>query len=950
MRPLVVFLVLSLLSGLFATLGSQPARAATLEPLPPCTGIPMWDLMTPCDPTSLVPRLTTVNFVNSLACDLTMKNPQPSDPNSDVYLQHGGWYPNNNSAPQILIPRGQRATWTSGTIGLLTGTEGFVRYTTENCVNQQMNDRPVKLYWDNPFVGTNKYNEDGTDRPWFKVIREGGDGNHATVTWTVQEKPTAIVSMGDSFISGEGGRWNGNGNTGPEGSAFGTDRAALNCNGDETSCAHDSSRVYGDTNPDGGNGCDRSDVAEIRGAEIEGIPVNRRFNLACSGAVTDNVIRSEFKGEPAQVQQLRSLAENYRIRLVTLSIGGNDLKFSDIVTSCATKFMVPNPVSPRCKGAWESTFEASLDPVEDKVVETIGAIRGEMTAAGYLDSEYRLVAQSYPSPLASSADYRYQAESYDRQKLGGCPFYNSDADWAAQEIIPKIGNMVQRAAHRGGASYLDLTHAFAGHELCSIYAEQATAQDNQSFPVPREHAEWVRWVATVSPFATPQGAKQEYIHPNAYGQRALSRCLEMVYAALGAGTTCVGSAGNADPVLGQPLPGTIMARASADSVSQASGFLRDRMDVFAASGLRVPQSYTGGFFGPGTKFGDTGYQSSFTYDNAVTIAALLEKGTGSDVSHAKDLGDSLLYAQDHDPVNDGRIRASYLPNPFITTLGRDYPVGTPYIAGWSVYTGNMAWAGMAFAHLYKATGDSKYLDGALRAANWIQTNSADTRGAGGYTGGYADTSAAEDGSGMVQRTWKATEHNIDVGAFFAMLNQLTGDQAWKGRSDNAFTFVKSMLSDDHNHLWTGTGLDGVTVNEDAVPEDVQTWSYLATQDPAYARTVDWAAGRMAATDNGFAGVSFSAVDTSGVWFEGTAHLLAAYQARRAPGDVDKAAALISTLQKAQTPAPNANGAGIVAASHDGLDTGQGDLYYSSLHTGATAWYVLGALGGNPFQL
>ncbi|MFB6894327.1 hypothetical protein ACFCX4_34055 [Kitasatospora sp. NPDC056327] len=796
-------------------------------------------------------------------------------------------------------------------------------------------------------MGSNSYNEDGTDRPWFKVTRAGGSGNQTTVTWTVTEKPAATVSMGDSFISGEGGRWNGNGNTGPEGAAFGTDRAAFGCNGDETQCNHDSSRVYGTTNPDSGNKCDRSDVAEIRGAVIEGIGVERRFNLACSGAVTDNVIRSAFKGEPAQVQQLRNLTENYRIKLVALSIGGNDLQFSDIVTSCATKFMIPNPFSPRCEGAWRSTFEAALGPVENKVVETIGAIRGAMTDAGYDSTPYRLVAQSYPSPLARSTEYRYPTESYDRQNLGGCPFFNSDADWAANEVIPRIGAMVQRAAQRGGASYLDLTGAFAGHELCSVNAGQATAHDRLNLPIPREHAEWVRWVATVSPFATPQGTTQEYVHPNAYGQQALSKCLESAYAS-GGDSRCLGSAGNGNPNPVPPLPGTVMAKASADSMNRATGFLRSRMDTFATSGPRVPQSYTGGFFGPGAQFGATGFQSSFTYDNAVTIAALLAKGTGSDVSHAKDLGDTLLYAQDHDPVNDGRIRTSYMPDPFITTLGRDYPVGTPYISGWSVYTGNMAWAGMAFAHLYKATGDSRYLNGALRAGNWIQTNSADSRGIGGYTGGLAG--GAEDGSGLSPRTWKATEHNIDVGAFFAMLNQLTGDQAWKSRSDNAFAFVKSMLSADQNHLWAGTGLDGVTVNEDAVPEDIQTWSYQATLDPAYSRTTDWVAGRMAATDNGFTGVSFSVVDTTGVWFEGTAHLLAVYQTRRAPGDTEKAAALISTLQRAQASAPNTNGTGIVAASHDGLNTGQGDLYYASVHTGATAWYVLGALGGNPFRL
>ncbi|WP_052498801.1 ribosome-inactivating family protein [Streptomyces vietnamensis] len=411
------------------------------------------------------------------------------------------------------------------------------------------------------------------------------------------------------------------------------------------------------------------------------------------------------------------------------------------------------------------------------------------------------------------------------------------------------------------------------------------------------------------------------------------------------------------PECAQPTPGTSVANAPAASTRAAYSYIADTQDEFG-TGIGVPRSYTGGFFGPGTKFGTEGYQSSFTYDNAVTVIALT-KGARRDLTRAVRLGNSLLYAQDHDPENDGRIRASYLPNPFITTLGRDYPAGTPYIGGWSVYTGNMAWAGMAFCHLYKATGDGRYLDGALRAANWIQTNSADDRGAGGYIGGYADTSTAEDGSGMVKRTWKATEHNIDVGAFFSMLNQLTGDQVWKARSDNAFAFVKTMLSADRNHLWTGTGLDGVTTNEDAVPEDVQTWSYLATLDPAYERTVDWAAGRMAATDGPvdpgtneklFKGVSFGAMDTTKVWFEGTAHLLAAYHVRNKTGDAASAAVLQKTLENAQTSAPNNDGRAIVAASDDGLDTGQGDLYYASRHTGATAWYLLAGVGANPFRL
>ncbi|WP_328966531.1 GDSL-type esterase/lipase family protein [Streptomyces sp. NBC_00239] len=900
-----------------------------------------------------------------------------------LQLPHGMW----TAAPPDRIARNQGAAWGSESSGIGTGTEGRVRYVTQNCSTMSDDNRQVQLHWDNPFIGSNGYDELGSDYSTFRIDREGGVGNNAVVTWTVGQKPTAIVAMGDSYISGEAGRWAGNANTGNGGSAWGTDRAAFACNADESNCRHDLQGVYRDSGYDGGSGCDRSDVSEIAGAEIDGIPPERRFNLACSGATTDHVVQSGFKGEKPQVEQLKELAKLYQIKTIVLSVGGNDLNLVGAMQQCGINFMT-NMKSCKAAGV-DGLIREKIPGVEDKVVGAMNAIHAAMRFQGYDSRSYRLVAQSYPGPIADPAHYRYPAETYERYTSGGCPFYNEDATWARDEIIPAVSTMLRSAARRGDAFFLDMQDALAGHELCHSGAGQATSANTLANPLPAAQAEWVRWFPG---YFGAQGNTQEAIHPNAYGQQALSDCLTQADNQISSGGRefrCTASAGSSKPAV-QTVSSD--PNYSSDSVNRAVGFLTATQDRFSslvrvddgteepplppslpglpqlplppipahkAMRLSLPQSYTGGFFGPGGAFGPAGYQSSFTYDNAVTIYALLKHGTGDGLDHAKVLGNSLLYAQDHDPVNDGRIRASYLPDPFVTTLGRDYPVGTPYIGGWSVYTGNMAWAGMAFAHLYKATGDRTYLDGALRAANWIQTNSADTRGAGGYTGGYADTSAAEDGSGMVQRTWKATEHNIDVGAFFAMLNQLTGDQVWKDRSDGAFAFVKTMLSADGNHLWTGTGLDGVTVNEDAVPEDVQTWSYLATLDPAYGRAVDWTAGRMAATDGPtdpttgrpmFSGVSFSAVDTSGVWFEGTAHLLAAYQARKAPGDSDKAAKLITTLQKAQAYAPNADRAGIVAASHDGLDTGQGDRYYASRHTGATAWYVVAAKGGNPFRL
>jgi hypothetical protein len=131
---------------------------------------------------------------------------------------------------------------------------------------------------------------------------------------------------------------------------------------------------------------------------------------------------------------------------------------------------------------------------------------------------------------------------------------------------------------------------------------------------------------------------------------------------------------------------------------------------------------------------------------------------------------------------------------------------------------------------------------------------------------------------------------------------------------------------------------------------VQTWSYLSTGLAQYQRSIDWAVENLSATKGGFEGLSFEVNDRSGVWFEGTAHAADALQARNRSGDAKAAAQLLDDIEVGQEQAPNANGKGMDAASKDGLDTGEGDQYFASLHIGATAWYCLAKQAVNPFAL
>lgn len=367
---------------------------------------------------------------------------------------------------------------------------------------------------------------------------------------------------------------------------------------------------------------------------------------------------------------------------------------------------------------------------------------------------------------------------------------------------------------------------------------------------------------------------------------------------------------------------------SSSSVTKAYEFLRLMMDKYATGRTtRLVQSFDGG---PLRNFTD-----AVTYDDALFIDALLADGTPSDVDRSKVIGDAFLYVQRYDESADGRLRAAYGPRPLESP--RDIKVDDN-----TSDVGNMAWVGQALVQLYAKTKDDAYLKGALAIAKWMQRNVYDTRGSGGYTGGYTASGRKIE--------WKSTEHNIDVYALFRMLATESGDRRWTARAAWAERFVASMWDSKNGRFFVGTGNDGVTPNRAFKPEDVNSWSYLAFANPHWAAAPSWDVENLSVSRRGFSGVSFCSGDRSGVWFEGTAHLADALELRNASGDQAQARAYLADIVHAQAEGPNGDGLGIIAASKNGLSDCDGDKYFASLHVGATAWYVMAVANANPFSL
>ncbi|MFF8506516.1 GDSL-type esterase/lipase family protein [Streptomyces sp. NPDC015492] len=335
--------------------------------------------------------------------------------------------------------------------------------------------------------------------------------------------PTAVVAMGDSYISGEAGRWQGNSLTN-SGNRNGTDRAW-------TGSGDDPSRVYGAAV----GGCHRSDTAEVKSA---GPLASSLINLACSGATTDNVFRASqggqpYKGEAPQADQLAAVAASHDVKLIALSIGGNDLGFADIIATCATDHIVWYSY---CHDDQQAAVDARIDGVMADVGRSVDEIRAVMTGAGYASSDYRIVLQSYPSPIPRAAENRYGESGWTRTNTGGCPFWNADADWARDSLVPQLANRLKGVAAAKGVQFMDLRDALQGREVCAKASRQVTS----TAPASGTTSEWARWIDSQS----TQGLVQESMHPNAYGQQALGRCLALVHALPTGDHSCRNTAGS----------------------------------------------------------------------------------------------------------------------------------------------------------------------------------------------------------------------------------------------------------------------------------------------------------------------------------------------------------------------------------------------------------------------
>ncbi|MEV4325292.1 SGNH/GDSL hydrolase family protein [Microbispora rosea] len=183
---------------------------------------------------------------------------------------------------------------------------------------------------------------------------------------------------------------------------------------------------------------------------------------------------SAFFGEPStQLQLLRAL----RPRLVTLTVGGNDVGFADIINTCLHS--PPSCLEVYGAGSGQDKLDARIDSLKSFLTT---AYQDIAAAAGGADKVYVV---TYPGILTPPD------ESGDPTATDCVGMTNATRRWLRPKVT-RLAGVIKAAATEAHIHSIDISGLFDGHEACTgdpyitlpnlLYAGSWPAADNWFHP------------------------------------------------------------------------------------------------------------------------------------------------------------------------------------------------------------------------------------------------------------------------------------------------------------------------------------------------------------------------------------------------------------------------------------------------------------------------------------
>jgi lysophospholipase L1-like esterase len=202
-------------------------------------------------------------------------------------------------------------------------------------------------------------------------------------------------------------------------------------------------------------------------------------DVSCSGATTEDITGPQSVPLGTNPPQLDALAPD--TQLVTISIGGNDIGFGDIVTECAKR----SPLQPTGSACKDHYTAGGADELAQRIDEAAPKVARVLRAIHERSPDARVLLVGYPAILPDEGP--------------GCfpvvPFSPGDVEYL-RGVEKELNAMLADEAARAGVGFVDTYTPSIGHDACQPPGTK-----------------WVEGLVPTAPAAP--------VHPNALGMREI---------------------------------------------------------------------------------------------------------------------------------------------------------------------------------------------------------------------------------------------------------------------------------------------------------------------------------------------------------------------------------------------------------------------------------------------
>lgn len=206
-------------------------------------------------------------------------------------------------------------------------------------------------------------------------------------------------------------------------------------------------------------------------------------DVSCSGAKTDDFSAPQPVNPGPNPPQYDALDGSEG--LVTMTIGGNDIGFGEIITKCAS-ISSTNLLGAACKDFYN---RGGSDELTGRIEATASKISDALDEIKERSPQARVAVVGYPSILPDTGPGCYPI----------VPFSAGDVAYL-RATEKKLNAMLAEQASDAGVDYVDTYTPTIGHDACQLPGKK-----------------WIEGLVPTAPAAP--------VHPNALGERAMADAL-----------------------------------------------------------------------------------------------------------------------------------------------------------------------------------------------------------------------------------------------------------------------------------------------------------------------------------------------------------------------------------------------------------------------------------------